>query len=264
MRVRSRIASPSADETSDDEPLLRPRVPRTGTGRGHPNVRQVPEGGDASRGRQSRQRHKSRPGQDCSVVVHALTPKEIERSTRKGPKDPTYGPIGMPILQPSITRDSSQTTFYSDSSMSPPRISRKSPKHRPSSMSSDRSVSANRTKVSPDAGKESKNHTVAGSDSSSVLERRTSTDVADENVPFDNYSDDLPIDNFEMPPDKKETVTAKTKPIRKTFEARLNMLAQEALFYQSFPSGSRDSSRSSDRGHSPRQGHLRSGVSPRP
>ena len=43
MRVRSRIASPSADETSDDEPLLRPRVPRTGTGRGHPNVRQVKE-----------------------------------------------------------------------------------------------------------------------------------------------------------------------------------------------------------------------------
>ena len=182
---------------------------------------------------------------------------------KRGPKNPTYGPIGTPLLQQSITRDSSQTTFYSDSSMSPPRRAMKSPKPRQSSMSSDRSVSAGRKQTNSDAGKESTNHPVAGSDSISALDTQTPTDLADENVPFDSYSDDLPIDNFEMPPEKIETVTAKPKPKGRIFEARLNMLAQEALLYQSFPSGSRDSSRSSDRGHSPRQGHARSIRSPR-
>ena len=260
MRVYSRITSPSADESSDDEPLLRPRIPGARTGRSHPNVRQVPDEAKDLQGRQSRQRHKSRPGQECSVVIHALTPKEIERSMKGGPKNRTYGPIRTPLLQESITRDSSQTTFYSDSSVSPPRRTTKSQKHRQSSMSSDRSVSASRKQTGSDAGKESKNHPVAGSDSSSALDAQTSTDLADENVPFSN---DLPIDNFEVPPEKIETVAAKSKTKRRTFEARMNMLAQEALLYQSFPSGSRDSSRSSDRGHSPRQGHSRSVRSPR-
>ena len=80
---------------------------------------------EASQNRRSRNRYKYRPGrvgQNCSVVVKALSGEDIERSRRKGQHGASSSLLTNTSLAPqSASRDSSQTSFYSDSSVSPRR-----------------------------------------------------------------------------------------------------------------------------------------------
>ena len=70
---------------------------------------------ETSQYRPSRERYKSSPGQNCSVVVKALSKEDIERSIRQRQLSNTL------LAAPSASRDSSQTSLYSDSSVSPTR-----------------------------------------------------------------------------------------------------------------------------------------------